>query len=107
MKAAVCLTGVVRPQIRKDEVNVSSLPQPASQGKPSLGETAGDRELLLSILRAATARSKLISNQLDMIGTALRQRAVGVQDAMQWAADEGIIDLLQFGPPSKTGEGDR
>jgi hypothetical protein len=55
------------------------------------------------VLRAATARAKLIGNQLDTIGIALRQRAVSVDDAMQWAHDEGIIDLLQFGPPSKVG----
>jgi hypothetical protein len=82
---------------------VTSLPSPASQGKPKLGETNGDREYLMQVLRAATARAKLISNQLDTIGVALRQRAVSVEDALQWAADEGIIDLLQFGPPSKAG----
>jgi hypothetical protein len=68
-----------------------------------LGETNGDREYLLAVLRAATARSKLISNQLDTIGIALRQRAVSVADAMVWAKDDGILDLLDFGPPSKTG----
>jgi hypothetical protein len=45
----------------------------------------------------------LISNQLDTIGVALRQRAVTVEDALQWCMDEQIIDLLQFGPPSKAG----
>jgi hypothetical protein len=82
---------------------MTSLLDPASQGKPKLGETNGDREYLMQVLRAATARAKLISNQLDTIGVALRQKAVTVEDALQWAHDEGIIDLLQFGPPSKTG----
>ena len=82
---------------------MTSLSTPVSQGKPKLGETNGDREYLLCVLRAATARAKLISNQLDTIGVALRQRAVSVEDAMQWAIDEQIIDLLQFGPPSKSG----
>jgi hypothetical protein len=82
---------------------MSSLPSPASQIKPKLGETNGDREYVLQVLRVATARSKLISNTLDSIGLALRQRAVSVEDALQWAADEGILDLLQFGPPSKAG----
>jgi hypothetical protein len=58
----------------------------------------------LSVLRAATARAKLISNVLDSIGLALRQRAVSVEDALQWARDEQILDLLQFGPPSKAGD---
>lgn len=83
-------------------VPMSSLPNPASQGKPKLGESNGDREFLMQVLRAATARSKLISNQLDTIGVALRQKAVTVEEALQWAIDEGIIDLLQFGPPSRT-----
>jgi hypothetical protein len=82
---------------------VSSLSSPTSQGKPSLGETNGDRELLLAVIRAATARSKLISQQLDTISTSLRQRAVSVEDAMLWCKDEGILDLLDFGPPSKGG----
>jgi hypothetical protein len=82
---------------------VSSLPNPASQVKPQLGETNGDREYLMQVLRAATARAKLIANTLDTISIALRQRAVTVEDAMQWARDEQILDLLQFGPPSKTG----
>jgi hypothetical protein len=82
---------------------VTSLPNPASQVKPKLGETNGDREYLLSVLRAATARTKLISNTLDTIGVALRQRAVSVEDALQWCMDEQILDLLQFGPPSKAG----
>jgi hypothetical protein len=84
---------------------MTPLLDPASQGKPKLGETNGDREYLMQVLRAATARAKLISNTLDSIGMALRQRAVSVEDAMQWAHDEGIVDLLQFGPPSKTGGG--
>jgi hypothetical protein len=82
---------------------MTSLTSPASQGKPKLGETNGDREYLMQVLRAATARVKLTSNTLDSIGVALRQRAITVEDALQWAIDEGIIDLLQFGPPSKTG----
>ena len=41
-----------------------------------VGETNGDREYLMQVLRAATARVKLISNTLDTIGIALRQRAI-------------------------------
>ena len=80
---------------------MSSIPNPASQVKPKMGETNGDREYLLTVLRAATARARLISNTLDTIGAALRQRAVSVEEALQWARDEQIIDLLQFGPPSR------
>ena len=81
---------------------MTSVPNPASRVKPELRETAGDRDLFLAVLRAASIRSRLITNQLDVIGTALKQRAVSIEDAMTWARDEGIIDLLDFGPPSKT-----
>jgi hypothetical protein len=80
---------------------MASLLNPVSPVKSSLGETNGDREYLLAVLRAATARSKLICNQLDTIGIALRQRAVSVADAMLWAKDKGVLDLVDFGPPSK------
>jgi len=82
---------------------VTSIHNPTSQGKPKLGESNGDREYALAVFRAATTKAKLIGNQLDAIGLALRQRAISVEDAMRWAHDEGIIDLLQFGPPSKQG----
>jgi hypothetical protein len=80
---------------------VTSISNPASQSNPTMGESAGDRELLMQILRAAAARSRLITHTLETIGTALKQRAVGVEDAMTWARDEQIIDLLDFGPPSR------
>ena len=87
----------------RKSITVTRVTNPASQGKPKLGETNGDREYLMQVLRAATAEAKLIANQLDTIGMALRQRAITVEDAMAWARDEGIINLLKFGPPSKTG----
>jgi hypothetical protein len=71
---------------------VTSITRPASQGKPKLGETNGDRQYLMQVLRAATARAKLIANTLDTIGIALRQKAVSVEDAMLWARDEGIME---------------
>ena len=80
---------------------MTSLPKTNSQGKAVLAETNGDKEYLLSVLRAASARAKLISTTVDTIGIALRQKSVTVADAMQWAADKDILPLLQFGPPSK------
>jgi hypothetical protein len=55
---------------------VSSVQNPVSPVKPKVGETNGDREYLMQVLRAATARAKLIANQLDTVGVALRQKAV-------------------------------
>jgi hypothetical protein len=72
-------------------------------GKAQAGRNQRRQGIFDASASRATARAKLISNTLDSIGMALRQRAVSIEDAMRWAHDEGIIDLLQFGPPSKAG----
>jgi len=82
---------------------VTSLPNPASQGKPKLGESNGDRELLGQAIRTATAQVKLTASKVESIAAALRQRSITIEEALQWADDERISHLLQFGPPSKTG----
>jgi hypothetical protein len=74
---------------------MQSLPKPADQSK--LGD--GDQKLLLQVLRVEVIKAQLIANQLTSIGVALKQKAIDVEGALSWAADEGLIDLLQF--PSK------
>ena len=49
---------------------MTSLPKTNSQGKAVFAETNGDKEYLLSVLRAASARAKLISTTVDTIGIA-------------------------------------
>src|SRR5262249_11764264 len=82
---------------------MTSLPSPASHGKPKLGDTNGDRELLGQVLKSATTRAKLTASTLESISAALRQKAISCQQAIQWAEAEQIDNLLQFGPPSKAG----
>jgi hypothetical protein len=60
--------------------------------------SAGERELLIHVLRQATARSRLITNILETVGVSLRHRAISAEDAMRWLKEEGVLDLLQFGP---------
>jgi hypothetical protein len=64
--------------------------------------TAGERELLIHSLRLATARARLVVNSLEIIGVSLRHRAVDTDGAMQWLAEESLLDWLELGPPSKT-----
>jgi hypothetical protein len=58
-----------------------------------------ERELLIHALRTATARSRLITNQLESVGVMLRHRCVTTEQAMQELADEGILDLIEFRRP--------
>jgi hypothetical protein len=80
---------------------VNSLPNPASHGKPKLGETGGDRDLLGQVLRSATAEARSVASKLESIAAAVRARTITVADAIQWAEDERLLHLLRFGPHSK------
>jgi hypothetical protein len=79
---------------------MNSVPQPSPQGKSSM-DTSGERDLVLSALRVAATRSRLTTNCLETIGIALRQKQVNCAGALAWLSDEGLLDLLPFGPEIK------
>jgi hypothetical protein len=66
--------------------------------KPVLGDTPGERDLMLSALRVASARARLVANQIDSIGASLRQKAISCQDALLWAKQEEVDSWIVFGP---------
>jgi hypothetical protein len=80
---------------------MTNLSTPALAVKPFLGDTPGERDLMLSALRVASARARLIANQIDTIGASLRQKAITCKDAMVWAQQEEIEGWIQFGPEAK------
>jgi hypothetical protein len=61
-------------------------------------DTSGERDLLLSSLRAATARARLAATEFDTIGISLRQKLITCEQALQWARDEGLIHWIRLGP---------
>jgi hypothetical protein len=71
---------------------------PASAVKPVLGDTPGERDLMLSALRVASAQARLVANQIDTIGASLRQKAITCKDALEWAHEEGVTHWIKFGP---------
>jgi hypothetical protein len=64
-------------------------------------DTSGERDLLLTALRAASARSRLITNELDSIGTSLRHRQVNCAEAMAWLREEDLLSWVHFGPEGR------
>ena len=72
--------------------------QPLPADKPDVGDTPGERDLLLTSLRVATTRSRLQSNIFDSIGVALRQKQIDCTGALAWLTEEGLLDHLPFGP---------
>jgi hypothetical protein len=77
--------------------NVNPLPESSASGKRK-ADAPGERDLLMNLLRTESARSRLITNTLDTIGTALRHRSVDCEGAMNWLRDEGLLDLLKLDP---------
>jgi hypothetical protein len=71
---------------------------PASAVKSSHEDTPGSRDLILSSLRVAATRSRLVTNILDSVGVALRQKQIDCAGALAWLKDEGLLDHLPFGP---------
>jgi hypothetical protein len=53
---------------------------------------------LIHALRTAAARSRLVTNLLDTIGVSLRHKAIDCDAAMEWIAQEGLLDHIQLGP---------
>jgi len=75
--------------------------QPSPQGKSDHSDTSGERDLILSSLRVAATRSRLITNLFDSVGVALRQKQIDCAGALAWLKDEGLLDHLPFGPEGK------
>lgn len=54
-------------------------------------DTSGERDLLLSALRAAAARIRLAGNEIDTIGISLRQKLITSDPALEWVREEGLL----------------
>ena len=78
---------------------MTSIPKDVVRGKPA--DTANERDFTLSVFRTAAARQRLAVNAIETIGTALRNKLVDCEGAMQWAHQEGVIDYLVLGPAVK------
>jgi len=64
-------------------------------------DTSGERDLVMSALRVAAARSRLETNLFDSIGTALRHKSIDCTGALTWLKEEGLLDRLPFGQEVK------
>jgi len=63
--------------------------------------SSGERDLMLSALRTASARTKLATNVIETIGISLRQKAVSCEQAMAWLKDEDLLHWIDLGPKVK------
>jgi hypothetical protein len=68
-----------------------------SAGVKSAQDSTAERDFMLSSLRAAATRSRLITNLLETIAVALRQKRIDCAGASEWLRKEGLIDHIQLG----------
>jgi hypothetical protein len=73
---------------------MTHIAKPSPQGKSDDSDTSGERDLVMSALRVAAARSRLETNLLDNIGVALRHKQINCAGALAWLREEGLLDRL-------------
>ncbi len=52
------------------------------------------REYVLVALRSASLRTRLLANELDLIGIAVRDGLITPEASLLWARDIGALDLV-------------
>ena len=63
--------------------------------QPSVIKSATDAQtLLLSFIRVATIRAKLVVIDLDSISIALKQGLISIEGAIAWLDESGLFDLV-------------
>ena len=65
-------------------------------------EPPGQREFLITSLRAASSRARLLTNTFDTIGSSLRHRMISCDEAVAWLNDEGLLAEIEYRPGMST-----
>lgn len=58
------------------------------------------KEFMLAALRVASARCKLMDNEITAVGVALRHDMIGPEMAVKWCYDAGLQFLIEPLPGS-------
>jgi hypothetical protein len=82
---------------------VTSIPSRSPSGKPDDAGPAGQREFLITALRAASARARLAANLLDTIGVSLRNRMITCDETVAWLNEEGLLEQVEYRPGMASG----
>ena len=60
-----------------------------------------EREVLLAALRTGAAQSQLITNVLKTVGTCLAGQTITTDEALEWVADEELLEWIRLGPEGR------
>ena len=77
------------------DLDPAQITPPAPAGKP---DNSGPKELLLAQLRVGATHARLAANELDLVGTSLREEIITATAAVAWLRDEGLDSWIASGP---------
>jgi hypothetical protein len=78
-----------------DPANNEDVQQEFDGLQPSVTKSAADAQtLLLSFIRVATIRAKLVTVDLESIDIALKQGLISLDGALAWLDDLGLFEIV-------------
>jgi hypothetical protein len=68
---------------------------------------AGHRDFMLSALRTASLRAKMMEVEINTVGIALKGNMISVGESVQWLRDIGALDFVGTIPDAVTKEAEK
>jgi hypothetical protein len=88
-----------RPEVAPASAELARPLPPAPSADVPLGPGAlPDSEFLLSSIRTATLRARLVANELDTVGLSLKRELISVEGAIAWLSELKLLDHLDHMP---------
>jgi hypothetical protein len=86
------------PAVGDDGVRQEFVKQSRPPSNSLLGDDPQAADLLVSLLRAATLRSKLAQVEFESVGLSLKHGLISLEGAVDWLTDLGLFESVCYGP---------
>jgi hypothetical protein len=92
------VTGHEFPAAGDDGVRQEFVKQSRPPSNRQLGDDAQAADLLVSLLHAATLRSKLDQVEFESLGLSLKRGLISLEGAVDWLTDLGLFESVCYPP---------
>ena len=86
------------PAVGDDGVRQEFVKQSRPPSNSLLGDDPQAADLLVSLLRAATLRSKLAQVEFESVGLSLKCGLISLEGAVEWLTDLGLFESVCYRP---------
>jgi hypothetical protein len=86
------------PAVGDDGVRQELVKQSRPSSNSLLGDDPQAADLLVSLLRAATLRSKLTQVEFESVGLSLKHGLISLEGAVAWLTDLGLFESVCYRP---------